>query len=551
MSDNIDVFKNIIFSVPSLKRVVEALIVTGAIYGVLINLSISYLSAVPLNLYYIIITALFMFIIPALVSGELYYQFLPEYPRKWGYFLTLFNEFVLFVYGMILTFSAESGFISAWNIFWIAIITIFLTSLLVLVGTLGYKYIKRISILGMVQPLMIVSAFHLSIGKSLEITVTTYIERIGLLFLAGIMLLLTFFLAEYLISTNVNVSAIKLSSGLLQKRQEVLNLGYSSRPDVQTLEIENENSSTTIAVPWIHPGPLEGFGGGRASTDLINHLNENGSGFFFHVPSTHKCDPVNPDDIYKIIKALNKPTKSSTASKLVKESYPEHKLTFYGRKLGDKKLVYMEAENYGDYEISVFRDLIDLENVMIIDLHNHERNKEPDPQLLYGTDEAEIFREKLLKFLDKLEGLKTSDYQVGYCTNTIGTPKFALIENVDGQKTLLFGTEGNGISEKMDEVRQNLKDSYDEILIFTTDTHSSIHNMISNKHVETDELYEVINKASKNVSNGSAGFTNNKSESMKLLKDDYLGLAYSINILVRLFPLSLLLLYIVLILWIL
>ncbi|MFP4654992.1 MAG: DUF2070 family protein [Methanohalobium sp.] len=551
MSDNIDVFKNIIFNVPSLKKVIGTLIFTGIIYGILINLSISYISAVSLNPWYIIVTVLFMFIIPALLSGEMYSQFLPEYPRKWGYFLTLFNEFVIFVYGMILTASTNSGFISAWNIFWLAIITIFLTSLIVLVGTLGYDYIKRISLLSLIQPLMIVTAFHLYIGRSLEISVTTYLERLGVLFLAGVMLVLIFLMAEYLISTNVNVSVIKLSSGLLQKRQEVLDLGYMSTPDVQTLSIENENSITTIAAPWIHPGPLEGFGGGRASTDIINHLNKNGTGFFFHVPSTHKCDPVDPGDIHKIIKALKNPPISPKASRMIKENYPEHKLTFYGRKFGNKKIVYMQAENYGDYEISVFRDIIDLENVMIIDLHNHERNMEPDPQLLYGTDEADIYREKLIDFLEKLENKKTSDYYVGYCTDPTGTPKFAMVEIVDGQKTLLFGTEGNGISKEMDDVRQDLKDKFDDILIFTTDTHSSIHDMISDKHVDPDDLYQVIDKANHNVSKGSAGFTNNKSEPMKLLKDDYLGLAYSINILLRLVPLTLLLLYIVLILWIL
>jgi putative membrane protein len=74
--------------------------------------------------------------------------------------------------------------------------------------------------------------------------------------------------------------------------------------------------------------------------------------------------------------------------------------------------------------------------------------------------------------------------------------------------------------------------------------------MIADKHVDPEKLAAVIEKARRKVSIGSAGFTNRQAEPMKLLKDDYLGLAYSINILARLIPLTLILVYIALILWI-
>ncbi len=546
MSDNIDVFKSIIFSVPSTKKVFLSILGFSALLGLLLNLSLSYFTNSPFNFEYLVVSIFFIFMIPALLSGELYSFFLPDYKRKWAYFLSFFNEFVLFFYGIILV--SADGFVGAWNVFWLAIITIFLTSLIALLSTLGYGYIKEITLLSLVQPSIIVVAFHLYIGRGLSLSYATYLEKFGVLFLAGSVLIIILGLSEYLIGTNVDVSALRLLSGLIQKKQEVLDLGYFVLPDVQTLSIENDDGDSTVAVPWIHPGPLEGFGGGRASTDIINHLNDDGEGFFFHVPSTHKSDPANPDDINKIIDALKNPEKNSKTSKMIQKSY--NGVKFYGRKIGDQKIVFMEAEGFGDYEIPVFKEILDLEKVMIIDLHNHIRNKEPDSQLAYDTEESYYFREKLKDFLKELENLEMHEYKVGFSVDCENIPKFALVEKTNNQKTLIFGTEGNGISEEMEEIKKEYNNKYDKILVLTTDTHSSIHKMTANKHIKKKRMRKTIEKANKNKSKGKIGFTNQKAEPMKLLKDDYLGLTYSINILARLVPLTLLLLYLGLILWI-
>lgn len=549
MSDNIDVFKRVIFSIPSMQKVIGAIVVSGIFYGVLTNFGLAYFSGIEFILRHLIETIFLVFIIPTLVIGELYHRLFTEYPRKWSYFIGLFNEFVLFSHGMIITATNGAGIINSWNIFWLALMTIFFINYVILIATLGYEYSKRITLLSLVHPLMILATFHTFIGRKVHIGYTTYAENLGVLLIAAMAVLLAFLLAEYLISTNVNVSAVKLFSGLMHKKQEILDLGYPVRPDVQTILLKNECGEVTIAAPWIHPGPLEGFGGGRASTDIIRHLNENSNGFFFHVPSTHKDDPANPKDINKIIDALDIPETCPQASKLIKRDYG--KLIFFGRKWGYQKIVYMEAEEFGDYETPIFREILDLNEVVIVDLHNHMRNEEPDVQLTYGTEKATYFREKLLEFLEELDVEPLYDYQVGYAAETDGTPKFAMVEEVEGQKILIFGTEGNGISEEMVEVREHFRNQFDDIILFTTDTHSSIHKMIAEEHVDPEKLATVIEKANSSISKGSAGFSNQQAESMKLLKDDYLGLAYSINILARLIPLTLLLVYIAMILWIL
>ncbi|MBP2031179.1 putative membrane protein [Methanohalophilus levihalophilus] len=549
MSDNIDVFKRVIFSIPSMQTVIGAIIVSGIFYGVFINIGLTYFSGIEFSPRHLIETIFLVFIIPTLIIGELYHRFFEEYPRKWSYFIGLFNEFVLFSHGMIITATNGAGIVNSWNVFWLALMTIFFINYIVLIATLGYEYSKRITLLSLVHPLMILATFHAFIGRKQHIGYTTYAENLEVLLIAAMAVLLAFLLAEYLISTNVNVSAVKLFSGLMHKKQEILDLGYPVRPDVQTILIKNESGELTIAAPWIHPGPLEGFGGGRASTDIIRHLNDSNEGFFFHVPSTHKDDPANPKDITKIIDAFTTPKTCPKASKLLKRDYG--KLIFFGRKLGYQKIVYMEAEEFGDYETPVFREILDLDEVVIVDLHNHMRNEEPDAQLTYGTEKAGYFRDKLLEFLKDLDEETLYDYYVGYSTETDGTPKFAMVEKVEGQKILIFGTEGNGISEEMVEIKERYKDQFDDIILFTTDTHSSIHKMIAEEHVDTEKLAAVIEKANQNISKGSAGFSNQQAETMNLLKDDYLGLAYSINILARLIPLTLLLVYIAMILWIL
>jgi putative membrane protein len=548
MSDNIDVFKNVIFSIPSMQTVIGTIIAFGVFSGVLTNLGLAYFSDVTFNIEYVIETIFLVFILPTLATGELYHRAFDDLPRKWSYCIALFNEFILFVHGMIITATNGVGIVNSWNVFWLALITIFFINLVVLIATMGYERVQRISLISLSHPLLILATFHIFIGRKQQIGYTTYVENLGVLIIVALAVLLAFLLAEYLISTNVNVSAVKLFSGLMHKQQEILDLGYLVRPDVQTILIKNETGETTISVPWIHPGPLEGFGGGRASTDIIRYLNDNGEGFYFHVPSTHKSDPANPKDIDKIIAAMERPDTSPMASRMIKSEHEN--LVFYGRKWGNQKIVYMEAEEFGDYEIPVFREILDLQEVVIVDLHNHMRDAEPDIQLTYGTLKAEFFREKLLEFIEELDRESLYEYHVGYAVDPADTPKFALVEEVDGQEILIFGTEGNGISEEMVEVRERYEGEFDDIILFTTDTHCSIHKMTADKHVDPEKLAAVIEKARRKVSIGSAGFTNRQAEPMKLLKDDYLGLAYSINILARLIPLTLILVYIALILWI-
>lgn len=549
-SDNLDLGKKIVFNIPSTKKIVLGTIILGFIYSILVYLGLNAFTPISFHVPLIIFIAIFIFILPTVTSAELFHKFIPEYPRKWGYFLAFCNQTILFVYSMILT--GADNFLNAWNVLWLAIITVYLSNFLVLMLTIGYKYIKSISFLSLAQPALILAAFHFFLGRSLEIPFMTYLTNFAVLIFALLLLIAALKVTEFLMKANVrNVSILQLTSGLLQKKPETLDLGYFTKPDVQTLKFENQTEEVQISIPWIHPGPMEGFGGGRISTKIIEDLNDAGKGFFFHVPSTHKSDPANPQDYEKILDAMEEPETHSKSSKLLKKDYGM--VRFYGRKINGKKTVYMEISednNYDDYELSVFREIIDPEETVLIDLHNHKRELQGQrDEVWYNTEAAERLRNHLLDFLDVLEKEEAYSYSAGFEVDPDDTKIFSLVEEVDNQKTLMFGIEGNEAGEEIQQLEKEYSNQFDEVVTFTTDTHRSIHDLSREKQVESERVRNVIETASESISKAEIGFTNNKTEKMKLLQEDYSGLIFSINILVRLAPLTLILLYLALVLW--
>jgi len=189
-SDNLDIWKKVIFKIPSTKKIFSAIIGLGLIYGALIYLGLNVFAPVSIDSSIILYIAAFTFILPTIISAELFHRFIPEYPRKWGYFLTFCNQNVLFVYSIILT--GADNFLNAWNVLWLAVITIYLSNFLVLMLTIGYKYIKRISLLSLIQPIMILGSFHIFLGRALQIPLLNYLSNFAVLGFTGFVLVLAF-----------------------------------------------------------------------------------------------------------------------------------------------------------------------------------------------------------------------------------------------------------------------------------------------------------------------------------------------------------------------
>lgn len=543
-ADNLEVFKKVIFRLPQLRKTFGLTLFLGTVYSILLYLLLdSFLLEV--TIWMIPILTFGLFLVPGILASELYSFLLPGYPRKWGYFLSLVNQLIIFLFAALLI--VPESFLTAWQIVWLGLTTLFINNFFILVLSTGPDYLKRVSVLSLVQPLLILAGFHLAFGRYLEIGLLAYLSNFLVILGAGAVLLIAIYVTEFLVGSNVsNLSMLNLVTALLQNRQERLDLGRPVKPDVQTLKIVNGSGEKTFAAPWVHPGPLQGFGGGRLTSYVLDRLTEQGDGFFLHVPSTHHMDPSDPRDSEKVYQALSDPETVDSASKLIREEYELG--TLYGRKMDGKQVIFLELDGYDDYEEAVFREVIDPEETLIVDLHNQRKDIHLD-EMRYGTTDAEKARRHLEDFQEKLEQQETEGYSAGFSSGLENKPVAALVEEVGGQRTLLFGIEGNDASENLLELRDEFSDDFDEVLLFTTDTHSSVHDLASSSQVDRGKVRSVVDDAEEDLSPAEIGLSSQEAEEMKFLKDDYYGLIYTINILVRLLPIALVLMYLALVIW--
>ena len=543
--DNLEIFKKVIFHLPPLEKTISMLVGLGLVYSGILYLFVGSLLLESISTLSIPVFALMLFILPGAVAAELYHLFLPQYPRKWGYFLSLANQMVIFMFSVLLTFS--DTFPIAWKIIWLGLVTLYVNNFLVLLLSVGPEHLRKISLLSLIQPAFILSGFHIALGRFLQISALSYATNFLMVLGAGIVLLLAIQVTDFLVGSNVsNISMFELAAALLKKEQEKLDLGRPVKPDIQTFEIENATGVKRIAIPWLHPGPIEGFGGGQITSEIIQEINEEGEGFFLHVPSCHQMDPSDPRDSEKVISSLKETSKTGKASKMYEKEFNNCHL--YGRAFGNQKIIFMDHKGFDDYDSSIFEDQIDKENVSIIDLHNQPKGSRLN-EMRYGTEEAEEVRGYLREFIQDLEKLPQRDYHAGFHKGESLKHEMALVEKVGNQKTLLFGIEGNDSSKELLELREEFKKSFDEVLLFTTDTHASIHDLADEKQVEKSEINKVVDSAIENLSPAKLGLSNQNAKEMNFLKDDYYGLTYTINILVRLIPISLLIIYVALAIW--
>ncbi|EGQ43418.1 MAG: hypothetical protein J07AB43_14090, partial [Candidatus Nanosalina sp. J07AB43] len=239
-TDNLEVFKKVIFHLPRLKFTTVlmfslALVYSSTTFYLAHTLLIDSLKPMSIFLF-----GLLFYLLPGIISPEFKTSFLPEYPRRWGYFLSLVNQFIFFIFsGLAL---ASTSFAFGWQIIWFGLITLYVNNFFVLTLSVGPNYIRRISMLSLVQPVMILIGFHFVLGQFLQISWIAYAINFLVILGAGLVLLLSVYFTEYLVGSNVtNISILNLAAGLLQNEQDSLDLGRSVRPDVQTLQIKNRS----------------------------------------------------------------------------------------------------------------------------------------------------------------------------------------------------------------------------------------------------------------------------------------------------------------------
>jgi putative membrane protein len=544
-ADNVDIFQRMVFSLPPLRAQVPALFGLSFVYSAVVFVAFRMFTPLEPSLWIVGRVAILVFLLPFLVAGELFHEVLPEYPRSWSYFLALFNQFILLLYGLILSGANNPG--NAWSIVWLTFITIYLINVLVLIISIGAEYYKRILIISLTQPAALIAIFYTFADGMLEISRYRHAFGFASFLIAAAFLFLVLLSVEYLIRSNTDVSAFTLTSGILQNNRESLDLGAEAEPDVQTLEIDN-GERLTLAAPWVHPGPLGGFGGGQLSGTLIDELNEGSNGFFLHVPCTHEEDLADPDDAEKILEAISEPERVGRASTLLTRDHGP--IEFHGRRIDGTKVIFLHAESIDDYDPGVFLRDVDKDDVLLVDLHRHDIQRGPDKEIQYGTSEADELKRHFDEFRARLEDAELHEYHAGFDVRRSTQDLVAVVERVADQEVLLMGIDTNGVTRDMRELQEKYRSEFDRVLLFSTDTHASIHELANTTRSNVDAMTEAIETAAADVSSASIGLTNQRSRPLDLLKNDYNGLVFSVNILIRLAILMLVLLYVFLIVWI-
>ena len=493
-----------------------------------------------------------VFGVAALVGGEITQALVPAYPRQWGYHLALL---CLVLAGALVPVAVLLGGAtdSSPAPVWFALGAVFLFSAQVLVVSDDIPGVWRQGPASAVQPALLFCG--LTVVTPLSPSLSTHAAYIVVLVAVGVGVVLVSVLVEVLMRANVSeVRVFEISSSLVQRTPLHLGMGVSLDRPVQTFAVDTGGKRTRITAPWVHPGVLEGIGGARLTPRVLGALNggdetrpDGGTtggderGFFWHVPCTHLSDSPDPQVHEPVLDAVSDPETTDRASRLVSRTYDG--TTFHGRRYGENRVVFFESDEFADIEVDIFGELIDPGRTLVVD--RHVRVEETDRSEVHvDSPEAERLRGYLRDFLDVLDEQPRFPYRAGDTVDidTEGISLYALVEVVDGQRTACVLADRNERPHALVDAREQL-DGYDEVLLFTTDTHASVTENRFDPQTRPDRIRDLVVAADARVTDAEAGLTAERT-AVELMREDYQRLIFSLNIIARVYTVSLAGLYV-------
>lgn len=472
-----------------------------------------------------------VFVGSALLAGEATHLLVGSYPRSWGQYLAL-------VVLLVSTVLVPAAFLTGGSVraVWFALGVGFLLSFQILVVSDGLSRFPLLGVASAVQPAAMAVGLSVAV-PALSQEPATHAPPVAVVLAVGVGLGLVALFIEWLLDANVEtVGGLEITSKLVQREHLHLGLGFPAEPTVQTLAVETGDRRTAVAAPWVHPGVVEGIGGGRLSRNLLERLNDaSQNGFFFHVPCTHRSDSADPTVHESVGDAVTDPETDGRASRLLTRSVDG--TTFSGRRYGDSRLVFVNSQEYNDIELGVFQDVIDPETTLVVDQHAHLDEAELEDDLELDSPAADRLREQFLDFLDDLEDAPLAPYRAGHTVDhdTEDISLFALVEEVDGQRTLLLGADRNETPRALTEIRDEFADDYDETLLFTTDSHASVYANRFDPQAGPDRIRTVITDAADSLADATAGVGAERADTVDIMREDYTRLITSLNLLARVF----------------
>lgn len=535
MKDNLDVFRNVVFRIPTLRTLIGVLLGGGIVFGVLSTVLLARQTSMQVSLLPLLLVPLLFYILPALLSTEAIFRG-TTITREWAALTAIIDEGVLFLFAVVLYFTDSAS--EAWQVMWLGLATIYFINLLLILMARGREGHTRNLVAGLVFPLSILFLFHLTVGRILDIPNILYLQNSAFFLVSAFLLLLTSLILDFLVKANVKeMSLLDFTSAIVLGDEQELMEGVETDVRQQAFVIDN-GEQLQFTVPWLHPGLIAGLGGGKLTDRLIDEDT-----FMLHVPSDHTLDLADPADISRF-ETLPETAPETEATRMERVEHGGFLLR--GRRYGDTTVIYIENRDLDDYDPAVIEDIMaSHDDLVLIDLHN-QRIGSQKPQLQHLERRAHHLRDGVAELFQALEEAEQERYRAGWMH---GGDHVAVVEEVDRehddvQRTCLLGINGNDAPESLHRVEEALQEEFDEVLVFTTDTHERLSTLARPKQYTEAELWRAVKHAKNTVTEAEAGFGENTEENVRVLGEDYNRIIFTINIMARLIPITLLLYYI-------
>ncbi|MDY6766274.1 MAG: DUF2070 family protein, partial [Candidatus Nanohaloarchaea archaeon] len=526
MSDNVDFYRRFLIRPPRLRVLVPATAALGVVFGVISVFLLSPVSSVGVNLVGAAVAALFFYTLPAFLSAEITARG-TGIQRQLTYLMGIADQVIVFFFAVTIPFTDSAA--EAWQVMWLGLATVYLANLTMVLMARGRRKLHWNLLYPLIYPVFVLAAFHLFIGQLVGIPRTLYLQNSVFFLISAVLLLITIANYTFIMHANIDMSALDFFPAVILGEEKELPGGIHTDVHHATLQVEN-GAEHTFTVPWVHPGPVDGFGGGRLTSELID-----ADTFPLHIPSYHTLDLADPADIDRF-RPAPEPATTGQASRL--EKLEENGFTLWGRRYDGGTVVYIQNRGIDDYEPSIAYDLKEeYPDLVLVDLHNQTVG-EGEKWLQHMDTDRELLEAAVATMMARLDDAEMHDYRAGVGGD--GGVR-CLVEEVDGQRTCLLGVNASDAPQELHDIAASLE--FDEVLPFTTDAHEDLFSMAA-PTVDTDALQEAVDEARNDVDDAAAGVAHGTVDDVRVIGKEYEGLITTMNVMARLVPITLVLYYI-------
>ncbi|MDY6766332.1 MAG: DUF2070 family protein, partial [Candidatus Nanohaloarchaea archaeon] len=330
MSDNVDFYRRFLIRPPETRVLAAATVVLSAVFGAASVFLLSPVSSVRLNLVGAGVAALFFYLLPAVLAAEITTRG-AGLQRQFTYLMGLADQVIVFFFAVTIPFTDTAA--EAWQVMWLGLATVYLANLVMVLMVRGRRSLHWNLLYPVIYPAIVLVTFHVFIGQLVGIPKTLYLQNSVFFIVSAGLLLLTIANYTFIMHANIDMSALDFFPAVVLGEKRELPGGIHTDVHHSALHIHNDTDHV-FTVPWVHPGPVDGFGGGHLTAELTS----DGS-FPLHIPSYHTLDLADPAAIDRF-RTPPDAEPGRTASKM--EKLEENGFTLWGRRYEGGTVVYIQ-----------------------------------------------------------------------------------------------------------------------------------------------------------------------------------------------------------------